>query len=162
MAVTRISRFESNRNSAYAIADLTPAYERHARAVLRGISLQDRQRVLIQDELRMRQASDVWWFMHTRSRIEEMAGGRDAVLIQGDARLWARIMQPENARFTVMDAVPLPTSVNPQGQGINEGVHKLSIHLKGVAEARVAVSLVPFMEGKSPQTPPPIAPLAKW
>lgn len=161
-AVTRISRFGSKRDSAYAIADLTPAYGRDARAVMRGIWLQDRQLILIQDELRMRQASDVWWFMHTRSRIEEMAGGRDVVLTQGGARLWARIIQPEDARFGVMDAVPLPTSVNPQGQSNNEGVHKLSIHLKGVAEARVAVSLAPFTEGKSPQNSHPIAPLAKW
>src|ERR1019366_2909369 len=63
-ANTRITRFESGTERAFAIADLTPAYAKNARRVSRGIALLDHTKVLVQDEVQADKPVELWWFMH--------------------------------------------------------------------------------------------------
>lgn len=147
-AKTHIVRFESSFEKAFAIADLTAAYEASARSVLRGIAMLGRKKVVVQDEIETKNLSHVWWFMHTRAKIELNKDRDEARLTQGDANLSARIVSPKGARFDVMDAAPLSTSPNPEGQERNEGVRKLVIHLGGVTNAHIAILLVPFRGGE--------------
>jgi len=139
-----IIRFESGEEGAFAIADLTKAYVRSARRVLRGIAMPDRRGILVQDEVETRRPSDVWWFMHTRAEIEIDDEGDDAMLTQCDAHLSARILRPSGARFEVMDAMPLPTSSNPIDQAKNEGFRKLATYLGNTTDVRIVVSLAPL------------------
>lgn len=162
-AAARITRFESRRQRAFAIADLTPAYASHARQVSRGIALLDRREVLVEDEIQTGQPAEVWWFLHTRSQPEVNAEGDIVTLSQGAGRLQAHILSPPGAKFTVRDAQPLPTSPNSAVQNKNRGVRKLALHLSGVTDARIAVLLTPLRQDEAaPSTMPAVVPLGDW
>lgn len=166
LATGAIVRREFATAGAYSVADLTQAYS--ARGVTswqRGVKLFDnRQRVLVQDELSASQPADVWWFMHTKATtITVSADGKSAMLTSGTQRMEARILSPTSgATFTVRDAVPLPTSPNPSGQTANTGVRKLAIHLTGVTSTRLSVLFTPLATGQVPGTPPTVTSLAQW
>jgi hypothetical protein len=162
-AAARILRFQSAPERAFAIADLTPAYAEHAHKVWRGLRLRERRQVLVQDEIEAEKPAEVWWFVHTPAAVQVSDDRRSATLVQGEARLWARILSPAAARFTVMGAEPLPTSPRPEGQAKNEGAGKLAIHLKDATDLRLAVLLVPLRDEEAvPARLPEVTPLAGW
>lgn len=160
-AEAKIVRFVSQPDRAFAIADLTSAYAKHgAEKVMRGILL-DRQRreVIVQDEVTLKQAGDVWWFMHTPAQVQLSEDGKTATLTQGMATLQAVLLSPKDARFAVMDAKPLPTSPNPLGQNPNNGIRKLAVHLSQTASMQLIVLLSLQREVQSPQA---LKPLMAW
>lgn len=160
-AEAKIVRFVSQPDRAFAIADLTSAYAKHgAEKVMRGILL-DRQRreVIVQDEVTLKQAGDVWWFLHTPAQVQLSEDGKTATLTQGMATLQAVLLSPKDARFAVMDAKPLPTSPNPLGQNPNNGIRKLAVHLSQTASMQLIVLLSLQREVQSPQA---LKPLMAW
>lgn len=164
-ATISISKFASSPQESFAVADLTQAYAKNVVKAERGIRLLDhRRQLLIQDEVQAKSPSDVWWFMHTATQMEQIApDGQWAMLNSNGKRLWARILSPSQAKFVVMDAVPLPTSPNPEGQNSNAGIRKLAIHLEDVQDLRLAVLMVPLREGESPPVElPQVMPLSEW
>ncbi len=162
-AEAKIVRFASQPTRAFAIADLTPAYRPHgASKVMRGVLLhREQQRVVVQDEITLAQPGEVWWFMHTTADIQLSDDGRVAVLKQGGAQLRVALLSPEGARFTVMDARPLPTSPDPPGQNPNKGVRKLTVRLEGVTIVQLSVAFAP-VTGEKRAKEMPVAPLDKW
>lgn len=160
-APTRV-RESLNSASPFLITDLTPVYG--VRDVKRGIKMPDRERVIVQDEVRSKTRAAVWWFMHTTANIVLGEDGRSAILSNGSGkRLWLTIQSPAAAAFSVRDAVPLPSSPNPEGQGRNNGVKKLSIGLSRVTKTRITVLAVPLEAGEPvPTDLPPVVPLAYW
>lgn len=159
-ASTKITRFISNPKSAYAIMDLTPAYASHSTSVKRGIALSEkRQAVVIADEITNSQATDVYWFAHTKAAVTVSKDGRSALLHQNGKKYAATIVAPAMARFIVMPAQPLATSPSPKENNPNKGVQKLSIHLPPAAQARIVVMFHP--EGHSVKTSFS-APLKNW
>jgi hypothetical protein len=162
-AATRVTRFESKPDRAFAVADLTPAYAKHARRVERGVALLNRRQVLVQDELQADAPADVWWFLHTGAKAQVGADGTTATLTQGSARLEARILAPANARFEVRPPTPLPGAPKPEKQADNRGVRKLAIHLPAARDLRLAVLLTPLRENESPkETSRPVQSLRDW
>jgi len=109
--------------------------------VKRGLALLNRQQVLVQDEVSAEKPINAWWFMHTRAQIEIAAHGRSAILRQDGKQLRVEIQVPEHARFSVMDARPLSSSPQPEGQNPNKDIRKLAINLPAAAEFRLAVLL---------------------
>ncbi|MCK4873405.1 MAG: heparinase II/III family protein [Phycisphaerales bacterium] len=163
-AHAKIITFRSTDMSSLAIADLTSAYRAHVKRAHRGIALvNDRAAVLLQDEIEAKKPADIWWFMHTKAAVEIDETGTYAILRAGDDRLRVDILQPENARFTVMDARPLPTSPNPDGQNGNAGVRKLTIHLTDVEQLKLAVLFTP-LRNDATELPrkPELKPLSEW
>jgi len=124
----------------------------------------DRKRrfVLVQDELALKQPGEIWWFMHTPAEVELSDDGKVATLTQGDAQLRAVLLSPENARFSVMDARPLPTSPDPAGQNPNKGFRKLAVNLREVKSATVSVALLPLRKGEEPRELPSPSSLDSW
>ncbi|MEI7730162.1 MAG: DUF4962 domain-containing protein [Verrucomicrobiota bacterium] len=161
-SVAKVVRFETSPNLAFGITDLSPAYARQAASVLRGIALLNRKQVLIQDEVRMAKPGELWWFMHTAATIQLDNSGSKATLQRDGQRLVASILSPASARFTVMNAQPLPTSLNPEMQNKNAKIKKLAINLKAVADERLVVLLTPLREGESAAANPAVKPLANW
>ncbi|NUQ65582.1 MAG: heparinase II/III family protein [Pirellulales bacterium] len=157
-AAARIARFVSEPSRAFAVADLTPAYAKHADRVERGIALLDRRRVLLQDEVEARQPVDLWWFMHTAAAVQIGADGRGAVLEQEGKRLSVRLLAPADARFEVRPAEPLPSSPNPDGQRNNREYRKLAVHLPETKSLRLAVLFQPGDDAADV----PVRPLAEW
>jgi hypothetical protein len=163
-AVSKIEQFGSAPQRAFAIADLTPAYADHVRSARRGVAvLEDRQQVLVQDEIQADDPVESWWFMHTRADVQIGDEPSTAMLHQDGKRLWAKLIAPASAQFTKVEARPLPGSPDPDVQADNEGIRKLSIHLDGVTDERVVVLLVPLDAGdQPPEALPAVRPLEAW
>lgn len=161
-AAARIERFESKPTRAFAIANITPAFAKHAQSVRRGVALCDRQRLLVQDEIRAVEPVDVWWFMHTAAQIELSVDGRSATLKQGDTTLMAEVLSPPAAKFETRSAEPLPGSPNSEGQNRNVGIRKLTIHVADARELRIAVLLTSHRHNSTPITALPSQSLAEW
>jgi hypothetical protein len=160
-AAARIVKFTSRPDRSLAVADLSSAYAHYAREVRRGVALLDGGQVLVQDEVRAVQPAEVWWFLHTAAEITVADHGRRATLFQGSRRLEAEVLAPADARWTVMEARPLPTSPQPEKQHANPGVRKLALRLPNVTELRLAVRLVPLGTETVPP-PPAVQPLEAW
>ncbi len=165
-AAAKLVRFETKANRAAAVADLSQAYAAHARSVKRGVALLDREggscRVLVQDEVLTERPADFWWFLHTPAEIQIEADGRRATLRRDGRQLTARLQAPAEARFTMRDAVPLPTSPAPDRQNPNTGVRKLTVHLPEVVRLRLVVLLEPVVGGATEEPPAEVRPLEEW
>ncbi|HNQ89475.1 MAG TPA: heparinase II/III family protein [Verrucomicrobiota bacterium] len=161
-AAAVIGRFVSRPERSFAVADLTAAYARQAGSVKRGIELRQRRQVLVQDEIESAQPAEVWWFAHTAARVALADGDRGALLTADGKRLRVQLIEPEEARFAVLDARPLPSSPQPEGQNANRGVQKLAVHLPAVRRTRVAVQFTPLTEADPTAPTPVIRPLAEW
>ena len=142
-STSKIIEQVSKPKGAYTKLDMTPAYADDVTEAKRGIWLTDnRNAVIIQDEVTMPSESEVWWFAHTRANITLSEDKKSAILDQGGKRLWVGITSPiADAVFEVMDPEPLPTS--PQAdksvQNSRAGIKKLAIHVEGVKEYDMAV-----------------------
>lgn len=163
-AVSRIARFASSPEHAFAVADLTPAYADHVSKAERGMAVLDgRTKVLVQDEVVSDDPFDAWWFMHTRAEVHLSRDSTAAVLRQDGKRVWAKVIAPSSVRFGVMEASPLPGSPNPVEQSENKGVHKLAVRIQERSRLRLAVLFVPLAEGEEPpEELPQVRPLADW
>ena len=149
-----IKRFETSPADVFAVADLTDAYRDHAVSVQRGYRLlAGRTALLVQDEFTAKQESDVWWFAHGAKETDYSINdaGTTVTLQRGGKLCQARLLSPPNAKFIVMDAVPLPTSPNPSIQDPNKGMKKLAIHLPHAKQATITVLFVPQATEEVPQ-----------
>jgi hypothetical protein len=162
-SATKITRFQSEPAKAFAIADLTPAYRERLE---RGIALANRNSIIVQDELLPRQRMELRWFMHTPAEINLSEDGLTAMLKQDSARLWCAIASPPQARFTVMDAKPLSSSPNPEGQDPNMGIRKLAIHMSDLPSLilfTLSVTMIPLTSSQEPPAETPaLTRLANW
>lgn len=155
---------DSSENGGYGIIDMTPMDAGYKKA-LRGVMMtEDRTRVLLQDEFTTKQPSEWWWFMHTAAKAT-LSADRKSVLLEDEkmgARMWMHIYGgPEEAKFMLMDAQPLPTSPNPNTQIINYGT-KIAIHLENVTEAKVGVEFLPLKAGEAPYSDTTLIPMDNW
>ncbi len=153
-AATTIGECGQNGELMYAIADLTAAYAKHAQKVHRGVLLSKEGFTVVQDDVRSQNPADLWWFLHTPASVVLAKEGREAVLEQKGEQLVARILSPDQARFSVREAVPLPECPQPPKQAANSSVRKLAIHLPETRDLRLTVVLLPGKRGAvlSPDT----------
>jgi hypothetical protein len=162
-AETRVMRFQSTPEWSCAIADLTPAYAGHARKVLRGLALMNRERVLVQDEIECDKPAEVWWFTHTGAEVSIENGGRRARLAQGGKYLDVEILSPASAAFEILEARPISCSPQPENQAKNNGTRKLAIHLRDVSASVIAVLLSPVRsDERGPLRPFKVSSLSEW
>ena len=162
-AVARIIFQGGGEGEAISIADLTPGYRRHANSVKRGIALfDDRSKLLVQDEIEADRPAEVWWFMHTTADIQLGDNASEAIISQDGQRLAVRILSPPGATFTVMPAMPLPTSPNPEMQDDNLGIQKLAIRLNDVTVTRITVQMTPLVGDAVASLAPAVKPLDVW
>ncbi|TDE97180.1 DNRLRE domain-containing protein [Occultella glacieicola] len=163
-AAGRIIAQEGSPAGAFAVADLTEAYaDQGVTSWQRGVAMiDDRSRVVVQDELSATTPVEAWWFMHTSADVEIATDGRSAVLTIEGRHLLARFLDaPAGAQFSVMAAEPLPTSPNPDGQAAN-GQSKLTVRLPGVTDLRLSILLEPLPVGGEGEPAPVVTALADW
>ena len=139
----KVIHFDPKDATPAAFMDLTPAYAKHATRVHRAIALLDGTFPAVQDEIELRETSDVWWFMHTPAKVSINSNDRQATLSLGDKQIVAHLVAPEDAQFTVVDAAPLPSSPTVDGQKVNRGIRKLAIHLEDIKSSSVLVVFTP-------------------
>jgi hypothetical protein len=160
LAFTRIIKFNTKGTTAFAVADLTPAYSAEAKSVQRGIALAGGNTVVIRDEIKADKPAQLYWFLHTRADLKLAGNGKRATLTVDSAQVVAEIVSPAKAKFTVMNAVPLASSPKAENNK-NEGIRKLAISLDGVTDENIVVLIRP-VKGKSPAAASFNKPLSSW
>jgi hypothetical protein len=158
-AAAPITAFVSSPSRAFAVADLSNAYPRASRHLLRGIALLDRSRVLVQDEIAGgKSPTPIAWRMITAAKIK-IDDARKATLTLNGRKLRAEIIAPATAKFRIESAKP-PTSAENQ----NRDISVLLAEVEAVADdVQLAVLLTP--EGDHwPAVQPPleITPVSAW
>lgn len=153
-----VLRFDDDPASPFAIMDLTAAYAEHAERVHRGIRLLDGTVPVVQDAIELKAPSRLWWFMHTPAEVEIASDGRSATLRLNDRQLVASVLGPDDARFRVMEAAPLPTSPTVEGQRSNPGIRKLAIYFDDFTKGRITVAFTPAGHDR----PTAVSPLEDW
>ena len=98
--------------------------------------------VTIQDEIRVKDPVELYWFAHTRAVIAISQNGKTATLTQGDSYLRAYIVSGEGATFCDMPAEPLPTSPVVPDQMVNHDIRKLAIHIESTDDIDLCVVFV--------------------
>jgi hypothetical protein len=140
-AVGRVLDFESKPERASTTIDMTAAYADWATRAHRTFELSRavgaEATVTVRDELELKQAEDVYWLMHTKADIE--ADNRRARLKRNGKTLYAHLISPADASFSVLDAAPLPGTPDPERQAQNDGVRRLAIRLEQATAPRIAV-----------------------
>jgi hypothetical protein len=166
-AVAPVEKFFSAADRADAVVDLSAAYAGQATSARRGVAMLDRKRVLIQDEVAATKPFEYLWFMHTEAKIAIADDGRSAKLTLGGETLTARVLSPANAKFSVMEPRPLPTSPPEPPAAKNpvlgkptslQNVRKLAVRIENVTDLRVVILLEPGEAALSP----PVVPLSDW
>lgn len=158
-----MERIEYDNDQAYAIYDLSNYYKDNATSAKRGYQLTDnRDRIIIQDEIKTEAPSEMYWFMHTACDIEIAEDGKSAV-IKGDVKdMHVRMDSNVDAVFTVMDAALLPTSPTSD-TSVNKKYKKLAIHMTDVTELSLSVVMdfeYPYVDFDKPM--PEKKALSEW
>lgn len=158
-AYSPVTQFSSTAATGFAVVDMTAAYRTQATKAFRGFKLtNNRSTIIIQDELELKKASDVWWFMHTRANIEVSADGKSAILSQGGKNMYARLISPANGIFLALKAEPLPNTMQNAFQTPNTGIQKLTVKVPEVTNTVIVVEIAP----ESTQALSTLVPLNKW
>lgn len=153
-AAAPIKAFATAAGSGYAIADLTAGYAgAGATKAWRGMAIVDeRRRILLQDELETRTPVKIVWAMHTRAEIG--LNGSVALLSQGGQKLEARILSPEGARFESQEVNLLPPQYS------TKGIRKLLVALPGTTHTQLTILFSPGDARERSYTSD--LPLEKW
>ena len=158
-----ISNFSAG-NEAYAVVDLTDAYEPSgAKSVVRGLKMiKDKECVVIQDEISLNAPGEIYWFAHTKGKIEVADDGRSAVVTVGSDKMWVEIIS-DDGKFTVMNAESLPTSPVVPNQTDNSSYRKLAIHLTNTRDTTISVACIPLKQGEiQPSWIPSLKAMSEW
>lgn len=158
-AVAPIIAFASTPARAFAVADLTSAYPGAVRKILRGVTLLDRARVLVQDDLTgIKPGTALTSRLLTAAKVH-LDDNRLATLTLGGRTLRVEILAPPDAKFTASPAIP-PTTAENQ----NKGVTALTAEFTSVApDARLALLLTPVGDHWPAALPSPaLTTLREW
>jgi len=147
-AKCQIVGYESAYDGGYAIVDMLDAYDNYGVSDIKRSMLlfDERSRVLLQDEVTCSVASEFYWFAHTQAEIAVSSDGKSAELTLNGKTLLAQIASPADAVFTTMDAQPLSTSPQPEGENARDGYRKLVIHLTNTASTTICVVFTPILQ----------------
>ncbi len=150
-------RTGGNAQGAFAILDLSSAYEDHARSVLRGAAtIAERRAVVIQDEYMLKTGVAVTWAMTTDAEIT-IENTQHAILTQKGKTLHVNILTPVDASFVVESAE------RPKPERRNRGVRRLLAQVPAGAKAvTVTVCLRPDWPEGGPVALPTMVPLKDW
>lgn len=151
-AITDVIKYESKPKGGYAILNMADALGvSKVSAAERGMMITgNRRSVVLQDEIDLKEAGEVYWFAHTKADVEISADGRSAILSLNGERLYAKIVSENDAKFTVMEAERLPSSPAKHSlEASNDGIQKLAIHLTDVKNVNLAVVFTALEEGES-------------
>jgi hypothetical protein len=140
-AAGHVLNFESTPDRAAAVIDMTPAYADWAKRAQRTFELNRHADVTVgvRDDLELQQPEDVYWFMHTKANVTIEANGQRARLNLNGETLYAHLVRPADARFSVLDASPLPGTPAPARQAQNKGVRRLTVRLEQVSAPQIEV-----------------------
>lgn len=154
----------SGGNEAFAITDLTAAYEPSgAKSVVRGLKMiKEKECVIIQDEISLNAPGEIYWFAHTKGQISLANDSRSAIVTVGSEKLWVGIIS-DDGKFTVMNAELLPTSRAVSNQKDNSEYRKLAVHLTNTKNTTISIACIPLKQGETQSAwTPAVTPISEW
>ncbi len=163
-ALAEVTKFVSKEKGSYAVIDLTQVYG-EALDMKRGFLLtNDRQSLIIQDEVSLAGASEVYWFMHTAGDIEVAEDGKSVYITNSGVTIKMEMLGSDDggAKFEVRDALPLDTTPWLEGQGRNEKYKKLTIHWDNVQSYTLALAVSQVIDRSVPTYTQEVVPIANW
>ena len=121
-----------------AVVDMTKAYSKWAKDVLRGIMIVrgTKPYAVVQDDLVMKNSNTLTWSMHTKAEIA--ADGSKATLSLGGKKLVASIISPAGATFT---AGTPPVAEKPNARSRDLAAEKINVLKVALADAKGPQSL---------------------
>lgn len=143
-----ITEFDSTDTVCKAEVDISEAYKNYASSAVRNAEFDKvTGRLSLHDKISLVGMYDTYWFMHTKANVEISDDKKTAVLTQNGKSV--TVTCDGMGSFAVMDAVPLPSSPNPDNwpenmandgssrapthQDENKGVKKLVIFLENAS-----------------------------
>ncbi len=155
-----VEKFEGSETESIAIGDMSVNYPK-AQSAKRGFMLtNNRKDVVIRDEVKTKDPSEIYWFMHTGAEIT-IVDADTAILSQDGKQVQLDFISNVPAELTVMDAVPLPTSPKPEGQNPNDGARKVAIYVPAATDLELTVRIA-SVNSSGVSQPVPNVPLAQW
>lgn len=147
-AFSPVTKYVSKEKGSFAIYDLSDAYAENAKSFKRGFMLGDNRRtVTIRDEITLgvKDKNEVYWFMHTEA-VPEILEGNKILLTIGSKKLLMEcaVEGSEKYEISVVEAVPLPLSPNPEGQGDNSKYKKIQIKVTGGSDVAITTKFTPY------------------
>jgi len=145
----KVTEFVSKPKGAYAVMDLTDAYnENGASKYIRGYKIEDnRNAVTVRDELTLTgDSNEVHWFMHTKANIESIKDNK-VILNRNGKKLLVDFAVEGATSYTIseVDAKSLPQSPQPE---VNEGMtwgKKIAVVAKGGGEIAITAKFIPLI-----------------
>ena len=139
-----VTKFESKPTGCFALMNLTDAYSHVAESMRRGFGLFDkRRRAVVQDEIKLKEKSDIWWSMHTPAEIEIAEDGKTAFLKKNDKVLKVTAVEPQNAVLYSLKAEALDGMPTNPHETVNVGVSKLCINIPDTKDTSIRVEFTP-------------------
>lgn len=142
----------SSTDESYGVLDLSEAYDKSVVKYHRGAKLFDKKtKLVVQDDIVAKEpVKNGYWFMHTDAKVFIDDDGKAALLVKNGKKMHLQIVSDfESAKFTYMDAKPLPTSQNPEIQQAEDYGKKLAIDLTGAENIKLAVVFTPLADGRT-------------
>ncbi|MBQ4159979.1 MAG: copper amine oxidase N-terminal domain-containing protein, partial [Clostridia bacterium] len=146
-------------NTAFGILDMTSVNDDYVSAY-RGLMLTaNRNRVLVQDEVKAKAPSEFYWFANTEASVKLAPDGRSALLELGGERMLVRMVKaPADARFELMERMSVVEGVlNTVSSG-----SKLAIHMQNVTDLELCVEYVGLKSGEGIPAAWNYVPMAQW
>ena len=146
-------KWEEGEGGAFGVYDLSESYA-DADKFLRGFYVGDNYRSLtIRDEIELnKDNSEIYWFMHTQTAAQVIDDHTVILSANGQSLTLNFETDADTSEVTIMDAVPLTTSPQGEGQNPNSGYRKVAIRLVGSGKVNLTVRLGEFA-GVVDQTP---------
>lgn len=152
-AKSEVTIKESKAKGAYALIDLSDIYSYDTKSYTRGFYLGDDRRTLtVQDEINLLEDnSSIYWFMHTRAKIEIDPDGKGAYLSQDGKKVRVDLLtNTQNAKFVINDVGEdvqrFPTDPVRPGQlqgGTFTSVKVLTLEATGSGNVYITIKLTP-------------------
>ncbi|MBQ4527199.1 MAG: DUF4962 domain-containing protein [Clostridia bacterium] len=147
-SMSQITEFTPADTVCKAEVDIGEAYKNYASSAVRSAEFNKVTGELsLHDKITLSGAYDTYWFMHTKADVEISEDKKSAILTQNGKSV--TVTCDGMGTFSVMDAVPLPSSPNPDTwpenmandgssrapthQNENKGVKKLVIFLENAS-----------------------------
>ncbi len=168
-AMAVLEKFEEGKNTSYGILNMTQTHDDYESAK-RGMMITDnRRKIIVQDEVVAKGASEFYWFAHTDADVVIADDGKSALMEKNGKKIYVRLAAaPESARFSLMAVEPLPLSPNPDSQKgeyltAYTGDKKLTVHVTNIKEMTLSVEFIALKDGEGIPTDLPSAmPMSAW
>jgi len=156
---------ETNKpKGAKAVYDLTEVYGRDAKKYHRGYYFgDDRNTLVVQDELTLNPNTEVYSFYHTAQKIDILGKTKARLTAATGETLTVDLYcSAPDYEFKVMPAQPLPTSPQASGQNPNTGFTKLAVHIpSATGDVTISIKFSPD-DGDYTYKEPVVTPIKDW